>query len=173
MRFIHDSCKRVWPCHQHFACYDFAWLYACLGPQILAHVPPMQRERVAQVLMAPGYLRKLLDLFRVSRSAAWWSRGCSCGAGSAGSISCSLSPRTGSFEGFACSRVGHLQRRHQGCSQAWGQLTMPWIAKQSPVAAGGVCSCHVHGHVACMWLCMLASFDSLLAVWRCVLTAAM
>jgi hypothetical protein len=26
----------------------------------------MQRERVAQVLMAPGYLRKLLDLFRVS-----------------------------------------------------------------------------------------------------------
>lgn len=34
--------------------------------QILAHVPPMQRERVAQVLMAPGYLRKLLDLFRVS-----------------------------------------------------------------------------------------------------------
>lgn len=35
--------------------------------QILAHVPPLQRERVAQVLMAPGYLRKLLDLFRVRR----------------------------------------------------------------------------------------------------------
>lgn len=32
--------------------------------KILAHVPPMQRERVAQVLQAPGYLRKLLDLFR-------------------------------------------------------------------------------------------------------------
>jgi hypothetical protein len=38
--------------------------------QILAHVPPMQRERVAQVLQAPGYLRKLLDLFRVSSSTA-------------------------------------------------------------------------------------------------------
>jgi hypothetical protein len=43
---------------------------ACVcAPQILAHVPPMQRERVAQVLMAPGYLRKLLDLFRVSSTA--------------------------------------------------------------------------------------------------------
>jgi protein phosphatase-4 regulatory subunit 3 len=30
----------------------------------LVHVPPMQRERVAQQLMAPGYLRTLLDLFR-------------------------------------------------------------------------------------------------------------
>eukprot|EP00775_Hariotina_reticulata_P003204 gene3204-3481_t len=32
--------------------------------KVLAHVPPMQRERVAQLLMGPGYLRKLLDLFR-------------------------------------------------------------------------------------------------------------
>jgi hypothetical protein len=34
--------------------------------QVLAHVPPMQRERVAQLLMMPNYLRKLLDIFRVS-----------------------------------------------------------------------------------------------------------
>lgn len=34
----------------------------------LAHVPPMQRERVAQQLIAPGYLRQLLDLFRVRLS---------------------------------------------------------------------------------------------------------
>jgi hypothetical protein len=44
------------------------WLVAlCLLLQVLAHVPPMQRERVAQLLMGPGYLRKLLDLFRVRR----------------------------------------------------------------------------------------------------------
>jgi hypothetical protein len=35
--------------------------------QVLAHVPPMQRERVAQLLMMPNYLRKLLDIFRVSQ----------------------------------------------------------------------------------------------------------
>ena len=33
--------------------------------QVLAHVPPMRRERVAQLVLAPGYLRRLLDLFRV------------------------------------------------------------------------------------------------------------
>eukprot|EP00882_Tetradesmus_deserticola_P028001 GHRQ01031162.1.p1 GENE.GHRQ01031162.1~~GHRQ01031162.1.p1 ORF type:complete len:462 (+),score=128.54 GHRQ01031162.1:435-1820(+) len=32
--------------------------------KVLAHVPPMQRERVAQLLMTPNYLRKLLDIFR-------------------------------------------------------------------------------------------------------------
>ncbi|WIA20078.1 hypothetical protein OEZ85_005938 [Tetradesmus obliquus] len=32
--------------------------------KVLAHVPPMQRERVAQLLMMPNYLRKLLDIFR-------------------------------------------------------------------------------------------------------------
>ncbi|KIY96623.1 putative Serine/threonine-protein phosphatase 4 regulatory subunit 3 [Monoraphidium neglectum] len=32
--------------------------------QTMMHVPLMQRERVAQQLMAPGYLRALLDLFR-------------------------------------------------------------------------------------------------------------
>ena len=36
--------------------------------QLLLRVPPMQREHVAQQLMAPGYQRALLDLFRV-RSA--------------------------------------------------------------------------------------------------------
>lgn len=56
----------------------FVWYVPCVRPclpalpvavmvlQVLAHVPPMQRERVAQVLMTPGYLRKVLDLFRVS-----------------------------------------------------------------------------------------------------------
>jgi hypothetical protein len=38
--------------------------------QALAHVPPMQRERVAQLLMMPNYLRKLLDIFRVSQQHA-------------------------------------------------------------------------------------------------------
>jgi hypothetical protein len=37
--------------------------------QVLAHVPPMQRERVAQLLMMPNYLRKLLDIFRVSSTS--------------------------------------------------------------------------------------------------------
>lgn len=30
----------------------------------LAAVPPMQRERAAQQIMAPGYLRALLELFK-------------------------------------------------------------------------------------------------------------
>jgi hypothetical protein len=33
--------------------------------QRLAHVPPMHRERMAQLLLQQGCLRKLLDLFRV------------------------------------------------------------------------------------------------------------
>ncbi|KAF8063085.1 smkA [Scenedesmus sp. PABB004] len=35
-----------------------------LHHEVLSAVPPMQRERVAALLMAPGYLRKLLDVFR-------------------------------------------------------------------------------------------------------------
>jgi hypothetical protein len=46
--------------------------------QVLAHVPPMQRERVAQLLMMPNYLRKLLDIFRVSSCCAASSTAVSC-----------------------------------------------------------------------------------------------
>ena len=54
---------------------------------VLQHVPPMQRERVAQQLMAPGYLRALLDLFKVS--------------GGGGSISTRICHRSGLLAG-AC-----------------------------------------------------------------------
>ena len=33
----------------------------------LREVSPFQRDRVAEQLLRPGYLRRLLDLFRVSR----------------------------------------------------------------------------------------------------------
>jgi hypothetical protein len=37
--------------------------------QVLTHVPPLQRERVGQLLLAAGYLRSILDIFRVGRGS--------------------------------------------------------------------------------------------------------
>ena len=42
--------------------------------QALTHVPPLQRERVGQLLLAAGYLRSILDIFRVGgrlNSSLW------------------------------------------------------------------------------------------------------
>jgi hypothetical protein len=51
-------------------CQVIMCLAVLAAVQVLAHVPPMQRERVAQLLMMPNYLRKLLDIFRVSQQVS-------------------------------------------------------------------------------------------------------
>lgn len=38
--------------------------------QVLSHVPPLQRERVAQLMLAPHYLRRLLDHFKVNTNSS-------------------------------------------------------------------------------------------------------
>jgi hypothetical protein len=38
--------------------------------QILTELSPFQQERVAAQLLRPGYMRKLLDLFRVKLSSS-------------------------------------------------------------------------------------------------------
>lgn len=56
--------------------------------QVLAHVPPMQRERVAQLLMSQGYLRKVLDMFRVSSSSVCFSNAATSSAVACSIVSC-------------------------------------------------------------------------------------
>jgi hypothetical protein len=47
-------------------CLPYPWpCCGCWHLQVITGVPPLQRERMAQLLMGGTYLRQLLDLFRV------------------------------------------------------------------------------------------------------------